>query len=128
MAAAALEEGEKRQVAAATAESDEEDAFDRLIKKTYDRDCEKFFQRIDKLKRMNSCGGSSQRSKSSISNKTNTMVLRNRLLSSLSSEPAAAQQDFQFLQKPSKTKGQPTSTHMRLKSSLNLHSHSFSQL
>ena len=28
----------------AAAESDEEeDAFDRLIKKTYDRDCEKFF-------------------------------------------------------------------------------------
>lgn len=39
--------------------SADEDAFDRLIKKTYDRDCEKFFQRIDKLKRMNSCGGSS---------------------------------------------------------------------
>lgn len=40
-------------------DSEEGDAFDRLIKKTYDRDCEKFFQRIDKLKRMNSCGGSS---------------------------------------------------------------------
>ena len=59
----------------ATPDSDEEDAFDRLIKKTYDRDCEKFFQRIDKLKRMNSCGGSSQRSKSSMSNKTNTFII-----------------------------------------------------
>ena len=39
-----------------------------MIKKTYDRDCEKFFQRIDKLKRLNSCeGGSSHRSKSSFS-------------------------------------------------------------
>ena len=52
-------------------DSDEEDAFDRLIKKTYDRDCEKFFQRIDKLK---SGGSMSQRSKSSVSNKTNTFV------------------------------------------------------
>ena len=33
------------------ADSDEGDAFDRLIRKTYDRDCEKFFQRIHKLKR-----------------------------------------------------------------------------
>ena len=36
-----------------------QDAFDKLIKKTYDKDCGQFFQRLDKLKRLNSVGNSS---------------------------------------------------------------------
>ena len=103
---------------------DDSERFDRVIKKTFDRDCQKFFQRIDKLKRMNSCGHSSQRSKSSVSvsargatvsNARRPQTFRhtkNDVLSSLSGgvTPAAT-------------------THEKLNlTNLNRHGHSFSQI
>jgi len=103
-----------------TASEEEDDALDRLIK-TYDPNMVKFNQRIDKLKRLNSCGGSSQLSKSTFSNQTSSRFTKQRRpLSSLSSRQHA---------QPAKALGLPVAAaHVRLKSSNILHAHSYSQL